>query len=602
MIFLILVQRWFGGCLCLLLLCITAASAQPHIISEINILSTDDGVERTEKLPYFVRQEHSGVTQKIWTFNITKNASDSNLPALLFPQPIQGAKISLGSQVIYEFPGSDEQNLRNWYRPILINIPPNLLKADQPNTVTVHQKSHLRGWFISPILIGELQTLRPLYEHYTFISQTLSTTINFFSALAGSFLLIIGIYTNSRAYKFGGMGVLIWSMLFTVALISQIPAEFWFLWRLLLYAATGLLIYFVSMFIAEIFHYQLSKKLRIFFFVYLNFGWIFFAFKGQQVETLLDVVWTALAIGIYIVISALAILKALQNPKQIRMILAIAVHWLITSVLAVHDYTLQAGWLPLVTPIEPKQLWSSIVLQPIYLTHLALPAFVILAMWLLMQDHIQKNRNEIEHAKLLHAQREQIVSDIHDGVGSRINLLLWGLRSHSPSYSHIESELQYCIEELRFAINPTNTGYETLHRSLSDLCERLQIQCRECGIKLQFSYQGQVATINSDIALHLYKAVQECLSNALRHSRADRIKLEWMQSDKVLSLCIQDNGRGIPYWNNDKQKQDIAQPTSLGLQGLRYRIFGKSGRIYIHSDSKGTIIRIEIPLNFPHET
>ena len=82
--------------------------------------------------------------------------------------------MSIGEQVIHEFPGSDAQALRNWYRPILVSIPPHALHADRPVTVTVQQKGHLRGWFISPILAGELQALRPLYEHYTFISQTLA--------------------------------------------------------------------------------------------------------------------------------------------------------------------------------------------------------------------------------------------------------------------------------------------------------------------------------------------------------------------------------------------------------------------------------------------
>lgn len=279
------------------------------------------------------------------------------------------------------------------------------------------------------------------------------------------------------------------------------------------------------------------------------------------------------------------------------MVLPIAAHWLITSALAVHDYTLQAGWLPLNIPTAPTELWTSIALQPIYLTHLALPAFVIMAMWLLMQDHLQKNRNEIEHAHRLHAQRERIVRDIHDGVGSRINLLLWSLRSQQPSPSHIESELQRCMDELRFAINPTHAGYDTLHQSLSALCERLQAQCQKRGIVLQYIHHGQHAPIDSNTGLQLYKAVQECLSNALRHSRANKITIEWTQHPGILALAICDNGQGIPGWDNATQKQNAPALTSLGLSSLQSRIRSQGGHLHIHSDVDGTAIQIKMPLN-----
>lgn len=590
-----LTRKWWWAILGIGLLWPMATHAQPRVISEISLLSPGSGTR--VPLPYFVKQEHSGPGEKIWTFEIPSELGAALLPTLLLPQPIQGAQIRIGQQVIHEFPGSDAQALRNWYRPILVSIPSQALPTGQSVTVTVHQKGHLRGWFISPILAGELQVLRPLYEQYTFISQTLSTTINALSALAGVFLLYIGLRTHSRAYQYSGLGTLCWSVLFSLALASEIPTDLWYVWRLLVYAITGLLIYFISLFMLEIFQQPPAPPLRFALFLFLNLAWVLFAIGGRRVETMLDIAWTGLAICIYIATSAWAIAHALRSPRQQGMVLPIAAHWLITSVLAAHDYTLQAGWLPLNIPTAPTELWASIALQPIYLTHLALPAFVIMAMWLLVQDHLQKNRNEIEHAHRLHAQRERIVRDIHDGVGSRINLLLWSLRSQQSPPSHIESELQRCMDELRFAINPTHTGSDTLHQSLSTLCERLQEQCQQRGVVLQYIHHGQYAPISSDIGLQLYKAVQECLSNALRHSQARKISIEWTQHSESLELVIRDNGQGIPGWNNAEQIQNASAPTSLGLRSLQSRIRSKGGRLHIHSDMHGTAIQIEMPLS-----
>lgn len=246
-----LTRKWWWAILGIGLLWPMATHAQPRVISEISLLSPGSGTR--VPLPYFVKQEHSGPGEKIWTFEIPSELGAALLPTLLLPQPIQGAQIRIGQQVIHEFPGSDAQALRNWYRPILVSIPSQALPTGQSVTVTVHQKGHLRGWFISPILAGELQALRPLYEQYTFISQTLSTTINALSALAGVFLLYIGLRTHSRAYQYSGLGTLCWSVLFSLALVSEIPTDLWYVWRLLVYAITGLLIYFISLFMLEIF-------------------------------------------------------------------------------------------------------------------------------------------------------------------------------------------------------------------------------------------------------------------------------------------------------------------------------------------------------------
>lgn len=564
-------------------------------IHEIEI-SSEQGPPTPTALPHFIHQAQSGLLAVNWQIRLPAELTQEELPALLLPQPIQGARFSLNGQLVFELPRSTVVQLYNWYSPILIQLPRHLLQPGQDHILLIEQQGHLRGWFVAPMLVGDLLTLRPLYETYTFISQTLSTTINLLCGLMGIFLVIMGIRTRQSNYRYSGLTILTWSLLFSLALISRIPAEHWFLWRMVVYLLTGWLIYFVTRFIFSIFDHSIPKTLRIGALLLVNAGWIVFALLGQSTEVLLDIVWTGLVVCLYIVGSGWVIMTALHR-KDWQRIIPIGMHWIVTSCLAIHDYTLQSGSLPIVIPTQPKELWQNLILQPIYLTHLALPAFAVMALWLLAKDLVQKTGAQLLYEKQLYEQREHIVSDIHDGVGSRINLLLWSLRMQTPDIDHIEDELQRCTEELRFAINPRESGHETLHHALQQLIHRMQKACAASNIALQYECTGPtIAPVPSDIGLHLYKASQECLSNALRYSQASLIVLRLTCNPDEVQIVINDNGCGIAYWDNAMQQQTKRLGTSMGLRSLQNRIQSRGGRCIIHSSALGTKILLAVPL------
>ena len=193
--------------------------------------------------------------------------------------------------------------------------------------------------------------------------------------------------------------------------------------------------------------------------------------------------------------------------------------------------------------------------------------------------------------------RQDILNDIHDGVGALLNLMLWDLRLNGlPSATVLESELQRCADEMRFAIQPPGATAQTLEHLLGKLCERLQHSCRPLGIELSFREIGHPSPELSSTAGHeLYKACQESLSNALRHSQASRIAVELRHIDTDLQLTICDNGQGIPHWNNSTQQQAQIRPDALGLKSLHARFKGLGGQVHIQSGDVGTCIVLTLP-------
>lgn len=88
----------------------------------------------------------------------------------------------------------------------------------------------------------------------------------------------------------------------------------------------------------------------------------------------------------------------------------------------------------------------------------------------------------------------------------------------------------------------------------------------------------------------VFRIVQEALTNIARHAGATRVVLKLDRTDGELLLTIRDDGRGI-------RAEDMEKKESLGLVGMRERVWAMDGEITISIDAEaGTRIDIVLPL------
>jgi signal transduction histidine kinase len=89
----------------------------------------------------------------------------------------------------------------------------------------------------------------------------------------------------------------------------------------------------------------------------------------------------------------------------------------------------------------------------------------------------------------------------------------------------------------------------------------------------------------------IFRIVQEALTNIARHAGATQVVLNLDRVNGHLLLTIRDDGRGI-------RTEDMEKKESLGLVGMRERVWGMGGEITIGSDdATGTRIDIVLPLD-----
>ena len=112
------------------------------------------------------------------------------------------------------------------------------------------------------------------------------------------------------------------------------------------------------------------------------------------------------------------------------------------------------------------------------------------------------------------------------------------------------------------------------------------------GININYEIE-QIYLENNDDMLNLYRVIQECITNSIKHSNSNKITLIIKNNIENISIEIFDNGIGFDYNNINKNRN-----SHFGLQIINERIQFLNGKFEIESKiNNGTKIFISIPKN-----
>ena len=113
---------------------------------------------------------------------------------------------------------------------------------------------------------------------------------------------------------------------------------------------------------------------------------------------------------------------------------------------------------------------------------------------------------------------------------------------------------------------------------------------RRAGIDCEESYAEPLPDLSPDASIAVFRVVQECLMNVMKHSQAKKAWLSIRSDDRELSVAVRDDGVGI-----DESRIDV--PQSHGLLGMRHRIEALGGRLAVRSlgAGAGTEVSFSLP-------
>jgi len=186
--------------------------------------------------------------------------------------------------------------------------------------------------------------------------------------------------------------------------------------------------------------------------------------------------------------------------------------------------------------------------------------------------------------------RQRISKDLHDGLGQ--SLLLIKNKVTASNIPEIETLLNNAIEEMRSisrVIHPFQLTGVGITKALENLIIKIDSNFNETYIF------GDIENIDSKLTrnqeMHVYRIIQECLSNIMKHAKADSAKIELKLNETSISILLKDNGVGFDF---SKKYKDL---NSLGLKTIKDRVKLLQGTLKIDSTiNQGSKFAIIIPL------
>ena len=587
--------------------------AKLYAPKELKIWSSTDSGEREitiTSLPFLFQNSVSELRSHRISFDFNAPVSEATVSklALFSPQIIHGGDFYINGHWFFGIPASTENVRHTWYAPLLASIPSDLLLANQSNRLEIHFYSYQRGFVVPTLFVGPLSIVQNLHGTYMFISSTLAQATNIFCWIVGLFMLSLWLATRSGwLFAYSGGATILWATLFTLALTPELDLAYWQQWRFLLYISTGGLVLLMSLFLLEYAEVRFWPYVRILMGISTLGVPILFLFLGTKIEFWLDFYWTGLVIFLYGISIAVLLFRKYRNMDALTWVLL--GYSVIATLCAYHDYGVQAGpliaghatWLALGVP--------SLLLEPMFLTHFTLPALLIIVGGILLRVHadnvlaiesandtleveLMRREEELErvHAEqrlviadnAISKERNRILQDIHDGLGSRLVNLLLEARTGQIAIKNLPIDLQACLEDLRLLVSGQFLGDVSFTDALEEFCQRAARNLRGVGVLLIYDIaQFEREDLSPQTTIHILRIIQEMVSNTIKHAQATECSISVQTMEHGLKICVQDNGTGF----------DLATDSfrmKRGMLGINKRIRELNAESKLTSDATGT--------------
>jgi signal transduction histidine kinase len=121
----------------------------------------------------------------------------------------------------------------------------------------------------------------------------------------------------------------------------------------------------------------------------------------------------------------------------------------------------------------------------------------------------------------------------------------------------------------------------------------------QSGIACRFQAEAGLAVPDLFVSLHLFRIVQEAVTNALRHAQARTITISLTKADSDILLKISDDGVGLPVRSGRARAgEDASAPSGagLGLRTMKHRADAIGAQLTFKSrPGDGTVISCRLP-------
>lgn len=200
-------------------------------------------------------------------------------------------------------------------------------------------------------------------------------------------------------------------------------------------------------------------------------------------------------------------------------------------------------------------------------------------------------------------EQNRIAKEIHDGIGQMLTGLKFSLESiNLDDKEKAAQKIEYLkklsldiikgVRTATFNLMPPELSDHGINSALAKLTQELS---KLTGKNILFYNKTNFdKRMDSLTEINIYRLTQEAINNAIKYADSTHIIVQLSHSDKILSINIDDNGKGFDV--NEAEKKRNSE-SGMGMLFMKERIQYINGRVFINSiPGEGTRVTYNIPI------
>jgi PAS domain S-box-containing protein len=227
------------------------------------------------------------------------------------------------------------------------------------------------------------------------------------------------------------------------------------------------------------------------------------------------------------------------------------------------------------------------------------------------KEAAEKVRIADDMTRLMKAQdeeRRRIARELHDSAGQTLTVLGLSLAQLveraqviAPELAKEGKEIEDVVQQLHREIRTTSY---LLHPPLLDECglasalnSYVEGLAERSHIAIALDVAANVGRLPGDMELAVFRVVQECLTNILRHSGSETALIRIVRDGKSVRIEVQDHGKGV---SPERLAEIQSHSAGVGIMGIQERLRQFYGEMKIESNASGTSVIVSIPMPKTH--
>ena len=538
-------------------------------------------------------------------FDMTRPLPDT-IWAVYLPYFNGGGRLILNGMPLANIQEPSADVIVRWERPHLIPIPDALLRPGTNELLIRVAATPVSNGRMSLLAIGPHVQLLPEYERRLFWVRTMSQFTVIACLIVGELALFIWWRRREESlYGLFGAAALLWGVRTLTFVIEVMPSGAWHAWRTIYHGATGgfaIVMLLFTLCLAGMRYPLLSRLL----FGYWLLGPLGYLASGGN-EVLIGRYWAGGLLPIGFAVLVISATAAWRQRTSALILLSLALALAVFA--GLHDYLLATAS-PALLALAPHAAHRLFLLN--YAADVLLVIMgVILSVRLvgtlqaieqlnrtlesrvaereaaLSENHARLRRLEREQA--VGEERQQIMRDLHDGLGSHLFLTLSRVEVGRIDQQEIVQSLRECIADLRLTLEAMSPQGNDFLEAWGNFRFRWQQLLEASGLDSSWEIEakeGDRVELTPHVMLQLLRIVQEALTNVLKHAGAGKVAIRLRTDPRSVGIEVVDDGRGLG---------DGRSRAGHGLTNMRARASRVGARIEIADQHPG--VRVTVGLN-----